>query len=121
MAAAKLPSELYVLLLDGPMDRLPMGVFLTAKAALEWAALNPHGSDPTDGYRTTGFDTAWVSGPEWRGNEDSGALKPFGYRIVKFVGGEPSTHAAVKPYHEYELKGATQVVGIDVNQHLEWI
>ena len=125
MAKAKAKTTnptVYLLLLDGPVNSVPVGVYGSAKAAVE--AAQKFGI-PEDGSRPSGKDlsNAVDAGPYvYKTFGVVANEKPCGYMIMKFVNGEPEGWRYIEPFtdREYALPddpGAdVPFAGIDATQ-----
>lgn len=130
MATKTKPEAVFLLVLSGPVDEMPVKVFFTERDALLWAAGNPPvpvtgelgESFATEDEHSALFD-AFNSGPGWSGSDTDDTSRPWGYRLYRFNSdGNVMAWAQVEPWNEYTPKPKKEyaVQPIDPEQELDW-
>lgn len=121
--------EHYLLVLENPVNSVPVGLYDTAQDALNAAATF---GLPTDTLDITGSEPN-VASNELADRIDATSIpfndlgvrenrKPKGYIIIRFVGTAPKEFAMVEPYtnRDYKLPEDEKPDTIDPDQTLIW-
>ena len=115
-------TDKYLLLLKGPVNAIPVGLYDTpedaVKAAAEWGipadATYLTDSDLEPRIDATGFTYHHLGADANK--------KPCGYVVVKFEGNRPENYAIIEPFdgRDYVLPSEKDTTEIDPDQELSF-